>query len=288
MKRFFLPILLISISLYSFAIPRHFKFPIGEGKWKYMGNRLMCELKQSVPMFGDVTFVHEHVKPEKMMMKSWQQHLQGKFTNLFVLRPIWQKEKQNEQFITKVPMRAGKTSLVLNQDLTQSVLGYLSEGYITRFKFESRVKNNIIVDVTSVNFNESYKQYAECERNLINFTLDDVKKTTIYFPVNGTRLTKADIDHILRIREYVLADPKVTKVVIRGFSDEQGRRGHNNYLSEIRAKAVYKYLMLDNQVNKKKVSLTWYGEKYPIADNDSEIGQALNRRVTIDLYVDYP
>lgn len=272
----------------SHGLSRHFSNPVGEGAWMYTGNRLMCELKQEVPSFGHISFIHEHVRPEKMMMNSWQQGLQGKFSGLYVLEPSWKQDKQKETFLTKVPMRAGKNSIVLDSNWTQSVLAYLDEGYTARFKFKSRVENKISVDISSVNFSRAYKRYAECERNLLNFTLDDVKNTTIYFPVNGTRLTKADIDHILRIREYVLADPKVTKVVVRGFSDEQGRRGHNNYLSEIRAKAVYKYLMLDNRLDKKKVSLTWYGEKYPVADNDSEIGQALNRRVTIDLYVDYP
>lgn len=279
---------MLSFSLASLALPRHFENSVGEGNWEFMGNRLACTLEQTIPFFGKVTIMQEHTKPEKMELQSWQEDLQGKFSKVEVFRPNWDGDDAKPTVLSKVPMRSGRDAIVLGNELTQRLLGFLSQGYVARFNFKSKVNNPIMVDVSSVNFQEAYSKFTDCQRHLLNFTLDDVKNTTIYFPVNGTRLTKADIDHILRIREYALADPKVTKVVIKGYSDEQGRKGHNNYLSELRAKAVYKYIMTDKMLPMNKIVLNWYGEKYPISENESEIGRALNRRVTIDLYVDYP
>src|SRR5690606_25207188 len=62
------------------ALPRHFGNPEGEGEWLFSGNRLVCELKQGIPYFGEVKFTHEHVKDEKTEVNSWQQHLAGNFS----------------------------------------------------------------------------------------------------------------------------------------------------------------------------------------------------------------
>jgi len=69
---------------------------------------------------------------------------------------------------------------------------------------------------------------------------------------------------------------------IEGHTDSQGAASTNKALSEKRAKAVVTYL-ITKSVASSRLSSIGYGEDYPISENDTKDGRALNRRVEIKL-----
>jgi len=64
---------------------------------------------------------------------------------------------------------------------------------------------------------------------------------------------------------------------IVGHTDNIGSKEDNLDLSRLRAEAVFKAL-LELGIETHKISYEGRGEEEPIADNDSEIGRAMNRR----------
>ena len=70
---------------------------------------------------------------------------------------------------------------------------------------------------------------------------------------------------------------KVVNIEISGYTDNVGGVEHNQLLSENRAKAVYTFLV-NNKINKNRLSYKGYGENNPISSNNTEEGKALNRR----------
>jgi OOP family OmpA-OmpF porin len=68
------------------------------------------------------------------------------------------------------------------------------------------------------------------------------------------------------------------KVEIDGFASSEGTAAHNLSLSKDRANSVKTYLV-NSGVDAKKVKIKGYGETQPIADNSTEEGRVLNRRV---------
>ena len=68
------------------------------------------------------------------------------------------------------------------------------------------------------------------------------------------------------------------KVAIIGYTDNTGEKFYNLSLSLKRAKAVYEYL-ITRGVAKERLSFKGKGELDPVASNDTEEGQAANRRV---------
>ena len=285
-KIILLMILWIPIHVISAVLPRHFKNDVSEGQWFFKGNRLQCELHQSISGFGEVFVGHPHTKLAKMILMGWISVAKDQQAVIKIFKPHWQQIPVKLKYLSKAPIE--QKNITLNPKLTQSILAHLAQGYTVRFEFNSNMRHKICVDLSSRYFQTEYRSFTQCGRHLIHFNLAEVKHTTIYFSVNQIRLTKTDLKRISKVRAYVLADKRIKKIVIRGFSDSQGRRGHNNYLSELRAKAVYRVLMAGGELNKNRVKLTWYGERYPIESNQTDIGQALNRRVTIDLYSNYP
>ncbi len=71
-----------------------------------------------------------------------------------------------------------------------------------------------------------------------------------------------------------------TDVLIAGHTDSTGSDAYNQRLSEARAAAVMHYLVSQG-VNPQRMDARGFGERYPIADNRTEHGRAMNRRVEI-------
>ena len=73
-----------------------------------------------------------------------------------------------------------------------------------------------------------------------------------------------------------------TSVNISGYTDSTGSDKHNQELSEHRANSVASY-MVRAGVQHGRIQSRGFGERYPVASNDSEMGRAQNRRVEISI-----
>ena len=69
-------------------------------------------------------------------------------------------------------------------------------------------------------------------------------------------------------------------IVIEGHTDAVGSHAINDRLSLERAEVVKNFL-ISNGINAKRIKTTGYGERRPIASNDTEFGRKLNRRTEV-------
>ena len=76
------------------------------------------------------------------------------------------------------------------------------------------------------------------------------------------------------------ADLRTAKktLMVSGFASSEGTAAHNLQLSKDRANSVKTYLV-NSGVDAKRLKVKGYGETKPIADNSTEDGRVLNRRV---------
>ncbi len=80
----------------------------------------------------------------------------------------------------------------------------------------------------------------------------------------------------------ILRDCQGAEIEIGGHTDSQGREIMNEQLSQARADAVLNAIMA-RRVLVSNLSARGYGESRPIADNDTEEGRELNRRIEFRL-----
>jgi len=112
-------------------------------------------------------------------------------------------------------------------------------------------------------------------------------------PVPGTEAAKAfsniqfEFDSsVLRTSSYPALDATSAdlranaskKYELDGFASSEGTAAHNLKLSRDRANSVKTYLV-NSGVDAKRLKVKAYGETHPIADNSTEEGRILNRRV---------
>lgn len=74
-----------------------------------------------------------------------------------------------------------------------------------------------------------------------------------------------------------------TKILIEGHTDNKGTEEYNQELSEERAASVSD-LLKSRGVAGSRISEVGYGEEVPVADNSTEAGRSLNRRVEVAIF----
>jgi outer membrane protein OmpA-like peptidoglycan-associated protein len=80
------------------------------------------------------------------------------------------------------------------------------------------------------------------------------------------------------VKAFLDANPRVTKLRIEGHTDNVGAAAYNKGLSQRRAASVMSWLVAHG-IDAARLSSAGFGLELPIADNDSEEGRRVNRRV---------
>ena len=252
------------------------------GKWELNTSRLKCEIRQTIPGYGEAILQQRNTRPHYFYVKSWSGVAKSGLADLYSKAPVWKRHSGRKHLAT-VKLNPGRLAIQLNASLTQTLLNELQLGKLTRFRYRDETGQAIKIDISSIYFRSAYEQFVACTGKLLPFTFRDVVKTNVQFDLNSILLNTHTKRKLLRIRDYVLADPGIKVVQIDGYTDNQGRRAHNVFLSEKRAKIVEKFL-LDHGVPKSKFSLNWHGNRHLLVDDEKKLAQERNRRVTVQLF----
>lgn len=99
----------------------------------------------------------------------------------------------------------------------------------------------------------------------------------IYFEFDESKLLETSYIELDRLNDQ-LREFRDLSIVLEGHTDNMGTYEYNIQLSRERAKAVVDYLV-ENGLEKDRVSFKGYGYTRPLSDNRTETGRSLNRRV---------
>jgi outer membrane protein OmpA-like peptidoglycan-associated protein len=103
----------------------------------------------------------------------------------------------------------------------------------------------------------------------------------VTFAVNSTTISPQFQRTLDTIAESMRQYPN-SLIDIMGHTDSTGSDAYNEDLSKRRADAVADYLAMRG-VSRARIATIGYGERYPVADNATEAGRSLNRRVEIKI-----
>lgn len=104
-----------------------------------------------------------------------------------------------------------------------------------------------------------------------------IKLKNIFFDFGKSTLKKESFPELDKLYKF-LTDNSEIKVEIAGHTDNKGAAEKNMQLSRWRARSVQQYLV-QKGIDIKRVTFNGYGLSKPVADNKTEAGRALNRRV---------
>ena len=102
----------------------------------------------------------------------------------------------------------------------------------------------------------------------------------VIFDFNSANLTPPSLMILDSVADILTKRPNVN-IEVRGYTDSRGADNYNLGLSQRRAEAVRDYL-IEKGAPAQRLTAVGFGEADPIADNTSEEGRALNRRVSLE------
>lgn len=124
------------------------------------------------------------------------------------------------------------------------------------------------------------KEYKEIEKNLYLVPVEvgqTIRLNNIFFDT-GLATLRDESESELKNLKKLLDENKSMTIEISGHTDNVGNDANNMKLSSDRALAVLQWL-LNNGIDKTRLTSKGYGETKPIGDNNTEEGKQQNRRV---------
>lgn len=104
----------------------------------------------------------------------------------------------------------------------------------------------------------------------------------IYFKTASYEIMPKSYPILDALADTLKKHKEIKKVLIKGHTDNVGKRTYNLKLSENRAKSVMEYL-IKKGIERERLDYKGYGPDVPIADNSTEEGRAMNRRVEFEI-----
>ncbi len=103
----------------------------------------------------------------------------------------------------------------------------------------------------------------------------------VLFATNKSDLKSSGLVNITKLAQFLRDNPD-RKVIVEGYTDSTGSDAYNQSLSERRAASVQRALAQQG-VDISRIVTQGYGKVYPVADNGSVSGRAMNRRVEVTI-----
>lgn len=98
------------------------------------------------------------------------------------------------------------------------------------------------------------------------------------FEINAEKIQGDDKEKLAVVATFMKKYPDTT-AVIEGHTDNVGTNEENMKLSQNRAKSVMSYLVNEHKIDASRLTAVGYGETRPIADNNTQEGKRMNRRI---------
>ena len=100
----------------------------------------------------------------------------------------------------------------------------------------------------------------------------------IQFEINQDDIQREEKENLSVVATFMKKYPNTT-AVIEGHTDNVGTTEKNMKLSQQRAESVVSYLVADHKIDPSRLTAVGYGETRPIADNTTDEGKRMNRRI---------
>ncbi len=122
--------------------------------------------------------------------------------------------------------------------------------------------------------------YKEISKNLLLSPIETgqvIRINNIFFETAKSVLKQESFFELDNLAKLLIENPSM-EILIAGHTDNVGNDDYNNKLSKERAAAVVAYLT-SKSVAASRLTSDGFGKAKPVADNNSDEGKALNRRV---------
>ena len=144
---------------------------------------------------------------------------------------------------------------------------------------------DVSLELSAMDMRSAFDEFTQCAHTRIEVAWHAISRTRITYEVDRHSIDAVSGQRLAAVARYIQLDPSISRVYVDGHTDASGNERSNYQLSKRRAETVAR-LLTDAGVNADKLVVRFHGAQYPVADNDTMKGKAMNRRTTIRLQRD--
>ncbi|WP_232323263.1 OmpA family protein [Photobacterium sp. J15] len=249
--------------------------------WTYKGNKTMCSISHEIEDFGVAAIIAEAGEETRLEIKSNELKKQIAYRSLYEMPAVWANNATKLIYdIGMINFSPLTGELVVHQ--ADVVFEKLKNGTWVKVQLKDERQITDSVVLPNINFQEPAEDFLTCRNHLLPVNYQQVRNSEFYFPSGSTSVSKDSLRALRGIAEYIRETKSISKILIDGHSDSQGRVGVKLRMSRERAEEVAAAL-IEFGIPHKMIQIRSHGDRYPIADNSLELGRKKNRRVTVRL-----
>lgn len=141
------------------------------------------------------------------------------------------------------------------------------------------------ITLPALQIQQALHSFNQCRDKLPKLSFAQARDLTIPFQFGQKKLQLSQKNTLADLYSYVVVDERITTILVDGHADNIGDQFANLNVSRQRADQVAKALV-NLGVERNMIEVRAHGARYPIASNNTSVGQAKNRRVTLRLVRD--
>ncbi|MCF7824941.1 MAG: OmpA family protein [Candidatus Marinimicrobia bacterium] len=174
-----------------------------------------------------------------------------------------------------------KNERQIQKNRTAELVGMLDN----QVKLKSDLASKIAAHAeTQELFNQMEASFTRDEARVLREGDDTIIRLIgLDFPSNAATIEQKSFALLTKVRD-AINTLKASSITVTGYTDSYGSDQDNLILSRQRAEAVKQYILANTKFQNANVEAVGYGESQPIANNETELGRAANRRVEVVIH----
>lgn len=225
-----------------------------------IGESLYINLKFDKGVNGSVSEITDRIASDQLRISNLEASLYNAKATNESLRGILREQRK---------IVAGMEGQLSNEAL---------EGQKRQAELQNRINRMAEIDDKF----EKVQQLFTSEEAEVFRQKDDViiRMIGTNFDVGKSQIKEEDYAQLTKLQQAMSLFENAS-IVIEGHTDSQGGDDLNLKLSQDRADAILSYLSANTDIDKARFSTNGFGESRPVANNETQTGRKLNRRIDI-------
>ena len=258
-------LVLLSWGLSAAARAELFMAPLARAEWQVERSLLQCQLRQTVPRYGDALFETLAGGKRSFTLRSERNPMREGPAELIAAAPSWNPVRQSVE-LGIVTINAGTVPLRLDDAVADRLLEALRSGLVPQFMRPLQADTGgdepaiAWLGLSPVNFLPAYRQYQLCVAALAPMAVEQLQTTVLEFPLLQTELSDSARRRLDQLLRYAQADRAVTGFELIAISADTQRRLENLDIARQRLDQVTTYLH-SRGVDPKRIRGDYHGER---------------------------
>lgn len=222
-----------------------YSVPLLEADWSLIRGASSCQLKQDIPSYGSVDFLHHSGELLRFSVKENRFKPEIVKASLTVDSPPWMHEPValKNYAVSLTLNRHNYPSLDVYGETAETMLDALEKGLYPTFTYLRASKSDLSAEtkvvVSSVNFSKNYQLFNACRKDFLPYGIKDDIEKSLFFELRSKAVNLEIEQQLIDTARYITA-MEGTRIVISSETAIAGNRDKTWFLN--RANVIAKKL----------------------------------------------